>query len=211
MQKQPGGFVKLYVLAGFLCTWIALILQFYLIIVNRQTTVFTTIIRYFSYFTILTNILAALCFTVRLFQKRDRQKHFLLKPSTLAAVTVYITVVGLVYNIILRPLWSPTGLQQVVDEMLHSLNPLLFLVYWLLFVSKKDVQWKQVFPWLIYPLVYLVYTFMHGALSGFYPYPFVDVNSNGYGKTLINCAVLCGVFLFFSVLFVGIAKLGNRR
>ena len=35
--------------------------------------------------------------------------------------------------------------------------------------------------WLAYPGVYLVYVLARGAVSGEYPYPFMDVKVLGYG------------------------------
>ena len=45
--------------------WFAVLAQFYLIIENRVAPVTETIIRFFSFFTILTNILVAVYFTIR--------------------------------------------------------------------------------------------------------------------------------------------------
>ena len=44
-------------------SWFAVVLQLYLIILNRVTSLNETIVRYFSFFTIQSNILVALCFT----------------------------------------------------------------------------------------------------------------------------------------------------
>jgi hypothetical protein len=49
--------------------------------------------------------------------------------------------------------------------------------------------------WLGYPLVYAAYSLIHGAVTGFYPYPFINVSNLGYDKLLINMAVLVLVFL----------------
>src|SRR4051794_8944957 len=85
--------------------WIAVIFQFYLIIVHRTSPVLETIANYFGYFTILTNILVAFCYSTRLLRPRSRMGRFFAKASTITAITVYITVVGLIYNLVLRSLW----------------------------------------------------------------------------------------------------------
>ena len=51
---------------GFCLAWFAVIAQFVLMIQNRHHDVTETITRYFSFFTILTNILVALFFTAKL-------------------------------------------------------------------------------------------------------------------------------------------------
>ncbi|MES1159399.1 MAG: Pr6Pr family membrane protein, partial [Bacteroidota bacterium] len=131
MEKQPTKAMQAYAALLALTGWIAVVLQFYLILLNRDASVVETVVRFFSFFTILTNILVALCCTSLLAGsagRRGQESRFFSKPSTLTATAVYITIVGLVYNIVLRILWEPQGLQLWVDEWLHSVIPSLFLL-----------------------------------------------------------------------------------
>ncbi len=191
---------------GSLISWFAVLLQLYLIIVNRQTSVAETIIRFFSFFTILTNILVAICFTCLAIKTNNSTHLFFSNEKVLSAITVYITIVSVVYNLVLRFLWAPQGLQRLADELLHSVIPLLFILYWCLFVPKASLKWKDAFVWLLYPLVYLAYILLRGAFSGFYPYPFIDVTALGYEKILLNCLILFAAFLAVSFLLIGSAK-----
>ena len=206
-SKGRNIFLSILFIAG----WFALIAQFYLIIENRTASIAETIIRYFGFFTILTNIIVAVCCTFLLFRPASQAGKFFSKANTQTAIAVYIFVVGLVYNIILRFLWKPEGLQMIVDELLHSVIPLLFIIQWYLYAPKQGLKWKDIFPWLIYPLLYLIYTLFHGSLSAFYPYPFINVNELGYNRVLINCIGLLIVFLFLSLLFIGSAKLMSKK
>jgi hypothetical protein len=43
-------------------------------------------------------------------------------------------------------------------------------------------------------------------LSGFYPYPFIDVNKIAYHEALINTGGLVVGFLVLSLLLVGVGK-----
>ncbi len=207
MQIHYTKSMRVYITIGALLAWFAVILQLYLIIENRVRPIFDTIIQFFSFFTILTNILVAICFTMLLLQNDSGRKNFFTKPKVLTAVTVYITIVGLVYNIILRFLWKPEGTQLIADELLHSVNPVVFVLFWLIFVPKKALQWKDAFPWLIYPFFYCVYILIRGALSGLYPYPFIDVTKIGYNNALINTGFLFVAFLLISLLFIAIGRL----
>lgn len=190
--------------------WITLLLQLYLIIVNRTASLPETVVRYFSFFTILTNILVAASFTAVYIKGVSVAGSFLTRPKTLTATAVYITIVGLIYNIILRFQWAPEGLAKLVDELLHSIIPVGFIIFWLLYVPKQSIGWKNIFPWLVYPLVYLAYTILRGEFAQWYPYPFVDVIQLGYNKVMINSAMVCVLFVFFAALFVGIAKWISR-
>jgi hypothetical protein len=103
-------------------------------------------------------------------------------------------------------LWSPEGLQKIVDELLHSVVPLLFLLYWLVFIPKTGLQYKDVLPWMVFPLVYIVLALVRGAFSGFYPYPFVDVGKLGSGRVLLNTVLFTLAFFVLSFIFVWIAN-----
>ncbi len=129
------------------------------------------------------------------------------KPGTLTAITVYITIVGTVYQVLLRHIWQPQGLQLLVDELLHTINPLLVIYYWYRYEAKKQVKYRQVKWWLVYPLVYLLFIFIRGSVSKFYPYPFIDVEQIGWSKALTNAAGLMLFFLAVSALFVYLGRL----
>lgn len=200
MQYKKGA--KLFLTIICLSAWFALIGQFYLILLNRVTSMPETIIRYFSFFTILTNLIVAICCTTLIVNHNSKIKSFFSRQNTLTAVAVYITVVGLVYNIILRFLWKPEGLQWIVDELLHTVIPLLFIAFWLLIVPKGKLHWISVLAWLLYPLIYLVFILLRGIPSSFYPYPFINVDEIGYSQTFINSSGMLLAFLAVSILFL---------
>lgn len=210
MQTQLAKSKKLYLFLIAVLGWFALSAQLYLIIENRATSILETIIRYFGFFTILTNMLVAIFFTSILFKPASETGISFSSSKTLTAITVYITIVGIVYNLILRFLWKPQGLQFVVDELLHTVIPLLCIVFWIVYVPKSTLKWKDAFPWLIYPLVYILFILIRGSMSGYYPYPFIDVTDLGYNKVLVNSGMLALGFLIVSFVFIAIGKMMNR-
>ncbi|MDF2454317.1 MAG: hypothetical protein K0R51_310 [Cytophagaceae bacterium] len=190
--------------------WLAIIVQFVLMIEARVSPILETSIRFFSFFTILTNLLVALYSTVLTIQPSSSWGRFFSRLSVGTATTVYIVVVGLIYNTILRFQWQPQGMQRVVDELLHAIVPTLFLIYWFAFLSKKPLPWNSFFPWLIYPFFYCLYILIRGSFSGFYPYPFMDVSKLGYQQVVINSLGVTTVFLGFSLLFIFIGKIRKQ-
>jgi hypothetical protein len=190
--------------------WIAVITQYYLMIENRIASIGETSIRFFSFFTILTNLLVAVYFTLSSRKEKKGYLTIINKPGTLTAVTVYITIVGLVYQILLRHVWSPAGTQMIVDELLHSIIPVLVVFFWLFYEDKSQVKYNQISRWLIYPLIYLIYILIRGYFSNFYPYPFVDVAQLGLRAVLINSVGLIALFIGVSALFIKIGKLIKR-
>lgn len=181
--------------------------QFYLMIENRVSSIPETIIRFFSFFTILTNLLVGVFFTLFYMNQKKNTFSTLLKPESLTPVTVYITIVGLVYQFALRHVWEPKGLQKIIDELLHSIIPLLVIAFWCFYENKKAIQYKSILQWLIYPIVYLVYILVRGFFSNFYPYPFVDVANLGFQKVMFNSTILLLFFAFLASIFI---KIGHK-
>jgi len=191
--------------------WFALAAQFYLILENRVASIPETIIRYFSFFTILTNLLVALCCTFLLLKSNSYIARFFSKNGTITAIAAYITIVGIVYNLILRFLWNPKGLEQVVDELLHTIIPILFVLTWLVFIPKATLKWSNILSWLIFPFLYLIYILIRGLSAGYYPYPFLDVRQLGYNKVFLNSLGVLVAFLVVSILFIAIDRFIKRR
>jgi hypothetical protein len=167
--------------------WTGLALQFYLSTTSgRDATFFLNAFRYFSYFTILTNLFVALIATASLLP--ERIGRWLRGPQVKAAGATYITMVALVYWLLLRSHWNPQGMQAVADMLLHAAVPGRYVFYWLAFVEKGSLRWRSARAWLAYPLAYFAFVLVRGALVGAYPYPFVDVNQLGYLQVTANAA-----------------------
>jgi len=169
--------------------WFALALQLYLMLKRAPSIGFSatdTVINFFSYFTILSNLLVAKSLTVSLLLPSSPFGIFFSKMSVQSAIAVYIFIVGLVYNLVLRNLWDPEGWQLVADNLLHVAVPVLYVLFWLIFTPKKILQWKNIFPLLIFPAVYLGYSLIRGSVTGWYPYPFVNADKLGYGQVAVN-------------------------
>jgi hypothetical protein len=205
MSSQPR--LRQWFIAGIaLAGWFSVVFQLYLILLNRQASVGETLVRFFSFFTILSNLLTAICFSFLMLAPGSSQGRFFSRPQNLTAITVYMVMVGLVYNTTLRFLWAPQGSQKLVDELLHVVMPLLTLLFWIFFVPKTSIAPKMIFRWLIYPVAYLAYALLRGAMSGYYPYPFVNVTQLGYPTVFLNSLLLILLFLLISLLFVWLGK-----
>ena len=198
--------MRVYAAVGALLGWFALALQLYLMLVQAPAAMLGAVITYFSFFTNLTNFLVALVFTAAAVRPSAAWGQWVLRPSVQASTAVYIAIVGIVYQLLLRQLWNPQGAQWVADVLLHSVIPVGYVLYWWLFASRDKLSWKNAIGWLVYPGAYLVYTLARGAVSGLYPYPFVDVNALGYGGVLARSAGLMLVFLGMGLLIVAIAR-----
>ena len=211
--------MRISALVGALLGWFALLLQLYLMLVQSPAGALAmvgTVITYFSFFTILTNLLVALVFTATVFSSgtgrpATRWVQFFRRPTVQAGAAAYIAIVGIVYRLLLRQLWDPHGMQRVADVILHDVIPVGYVLYWLLFAPRTELRWKDAVGWLAYPGVYVVYVLARGAVSGLYPYPFMDVNVLGYGGVLAHAAVLLLVFLGMGLLVVAVGRWTRGR
>lgn len=150
------------------------------------------IVRMFSYFTIQSNLLiGGVSLALALDPRRDGPLFRVLRLDALLC----ITVTGIVYNTVLRGLVELTGAGMVSNVMLHVLAPVFAVVTWLLVGPRPRVSARTVWWSVAYPIAWLVYTFVRGAATGWYPYPFLDVNVLGYAGAVTNSAIVAVVFL----------------
>jgi hypothetical protein len=189
--------------------WFALALQLYLMLAQSPAgAMLGTVVTFFSFFTILTNLLVALVFTAAAFRRPWGQ--WFNRPSVQAGTAVYIAIVGVVYQLLLRRLWNPQGAQWLADVLLHSIIPVGYVLYWLLLAPRTGLRWKDAFAWLRYPAVYLVYILARGAATGLYPYPFIDVKVLGYGGVLLWASLFLLVFLGTGFAAVAVGRQTRR-
>ena len=169
--------------------WAALLLQLWLtvnVVLGQGRGFAMGLVVYFGFFTVLTNVLAAVCLSAFAAGPRVPGHRVLTHAAVITTVTAAITMVGLVYFFVLRHTWKPEGAQFAADAALHYAVPMLMLTFWLWVVPGGAVR-RGIWPWLfVYPLVYLVYVFVRGEIFGIYPYFFIDVGQIGYGSALRN-------------------------
>jgi len=184
--------------------WAALIAQYFLMLNGGTRSILGSTIVFFSYFTILTNILVALALTVPAIASDTRLGRWTASEGVRAALAMYIAVVGLIYHALLASTWNPHGLLAWVNQVLHTVMPIAFVLDWLLFVPKGRLRWIDPVKWLAYPLLYGVWTVVHGLMIGWYPYWFIDIGELGWTATLTNFGLL---LIFFLVLGLIVAAL----
>ena len=157
------------------------------------------IVNFFSYFTNLSNIFGSLVFVagaVLLLRTPSRD----LDPRWRGAAVVYLVLVGVVFNVLLRN--TDLGdLKPWVNVVVHVLMPIAVLVDWLAWSPGRRVDLRWVGLWLVVPVVYVAYSLVRGAATGFYPYPFFDPDqTGGYAGVAAYCVVMLVGFLLMALL-----------
>ncbi|WP_316826503.1 Pr6Pr family membrane protein [Pedobacter miscanthi] len=197
---------KFYVAIAALVIWFSIGLQFTISLKLTDYNYPETLKVFLSYFTVSTNIIVAICFTALSFAKKSDNGSFFTKSGTLTAITVYIVVVGLIYNTMLRGLMLLNGWPRVADELLHVVSPIIFLIFWIFYVDKSHLRYKSALKWLIYPLIYVIFTVIRGYFINRYPYPFIDVVQLGYPTAILNAAIIIFIFWLLSLFFIFIGR-----
>src|SRR5579871_1958442 len=122
-----------------LLAWAGLAIQFYLSLrlsLANGRSVVGAVAFFFSFFTVLTNFLIAAGTTFAFVAPRSLTGSYFSRSEVQTATAIYIAVVGVVYTLVLRELWNPTGAQKLADLLLHDLVPLLYVAWWTVFVPK---------------------------------------------------------------------------
>jgi hypothetical protein len=165
----------------------------------------------FVYFTTQSNTLVGCCF---LWGALARWLPAGPPAVVRGGVTLYILVTFLVFHLVLANPASGFGdgsvqFGTIQNVLLHTVTPLLALLDWVL-VGIGRPRWRWSAAWLSYPLAYLVFVLVRGAVIHRYPYPFLDVSSLGYAGVTIVAFGLLLVFWLLGLLLVAIGRTAAR-
>jgi hypothetical protein len=166
-------------------------------------------VNFFSYFTIQSNLIAiaALVLPAAAAVSGAQRRYDLLRGGAV----VYMTVTGVVYALLLSNTDVDTALNWV-NIVVHKVMPVVVVLDWLVDPPAARIPLRRSLVWVVYPLAWIAYTMVRGALVGWYPYPFLDPGPGGYGPVVVTTGVIvgAGIVLCLVVAAVGNA-LGARR
>jgi hypothetical protein len=134
-----------------------------------------------SYFTIWSQIVVGVIMTLLYLNPQRKSKWF--KVIRLDAVMM-IMVTGIVYNILLGPKYPPVGVNKYSSMFEHQLTPLITVIVFLVWGPRGWFTVMNLLRALILPVIWVVYTFLRGAILDSYPYDFFDVVSYGYASVI---------------------------
>jgi hypothetical protein len=168
-----------------------------LVVDGKIPSVGTRVVRFFSYFTVQSNILVAITASaLAVGSDRDGPVFRVVRLASLFGITVTFAT----YVTLLRPIVNLHGLPALTDTGLHYVVPAMAVLGWLVFGPRRRITEHTLMLSLIWPVAYVGYTLAHGATTHWYPYPFVDVTKLGYATALRNG-------LGLTVLLVGVGSL----
>jgi hypothetical protein len=169
------------------------------------TPVANRILRVLSFFTIQSNILSGVV-SAQLARNPGRDGR-MWRAVRLAAL-FGITVTGIVYSTVLAAVHEPHGWQETgTNAVFHYIVPIMMVLGWLLFGPRPRIGGRTMSLSIVWPIAWAVYICVYGAITKWYPYPFVDVSIQGYRRVLVNAVAVVAVLLGVT----GVYRLGDRR
>lgn len=178
----------------------------------------TLISNFFSYFTILSNIIAVVALVIGAVWALRSRINAAQEPAWLATLflcaSTYMIVTGIVYNLLLRHIPIAGIMDAWTNETLHVVIPLVMLADVLFAPRRRVLAWSSILAAAVFPIAWVVYTliranFITGPATGdpwWYPYPFLDPHIQGgylgvVGYIVGIAAAIIGVAAF--VVWVG--------
>ncbi|MFF2389296.1 Pr6Pr family membrane protein [Agromyces sp. NPDC058104] len=168
------------------------------------------VVNFFSFFTILSNGVAAVVLLVGAAYAFRRASDPPFFDLVRACATTYMATTLVVFNLLLRDL----ALDQAAtvpwsNEILHVWAPLYLLVDWVLAPGRGRIPWNR-FWWIAaFPVAWVVYTMIRGAIVGWYPYPFLDPEVSpgvGYDGVTVYVIAIAAFILLVGAGVVGISR-----
>lgn len=182
---------KTWAAVGFVIGLIGLLIQFSLTIpasLEAGRNIVMALVHFFSYFTILTNLILVLVYAAVVFDTPFLS--LFRKPETRVMIAALIALVMIFYHLILAPIWQPEGMWKVADVVLHYVTPLFYLVWFGVLRYSRAVGFTAIPKMLIFPLAYVAYILIRGAIINEYPYAIFEAHVVGYSKVALNSTVM---------------------
>ena len=84
--------------------------------------------------------------------------------------------------------------------VLHRLAPVVALADWLLTPRRRSPSARRILWWQLYPLGFLTLTWTRGAVTGWYPYEFLDPTASSWAQVLSTTVIVLLAFLTIATL-----------
>ncbi|MFM8350853.1 MAG: Pr6Pr family membrane protein [Actinomycetales bacterium] len=232
--SAPSGWRRALLAVNAVVAWVAVLLSltlnltgYYLHYRDASTVTSPTILggvpggedtaleRFFdwtTYFTILSNCTVAIVVTVLLLRPawfRGSGKGPAIWRALRLDSVMMIVVTAVVFNLLLATS-GKTGWDAISNAMLHIICPTVTSLVWLVAGPRGLIRWSTIWAALVLPLAWAAYALVRGAVIGAYPYPFLDVATNGLPSVLQFIVVICVFGIAIAAAMLGVDALLRR-
>jgi hypothetical protein len=170
-------------------------------IITQTLTFRLTPIDFFSYFTVLSNLLVSIVFLIPFLKKSPKQNIDFVR----GAATLYKVITGLGFIFLLGG--RNDVLLDWVNIVFHYIAPLVMLIDWI-FTPSRIISFKESIAWIIFPIMYFIYSMIRGSITSWYPYEFINPNTVGYMGVFNNIEML---FIIIIALMWVMSRLSGRH
>ncbi|MFW9895947.1 MAG: Pr6Pr family membrane protein [Candidatus Thorarchaeota archaeon] len=154
-------------------------------------------------FTMQTNLMITIWLTLAIIWHKKPETLNKITGPLKGALTLYITITFLFFAVFLSFLYTPTGFAAYTNLIFHYILPIAFIIDWVLTENKIKYRWNYLLYWIIYPIGYVVFVFIHGAFTGDYLYYFLDISALGIlAFAVIPFLILLGLIIGFVYIFI---------
>jgi hypothetical protein len=163
----------------------------------------------YSEFTVQSNLVLGLALIASAAVPRARLPEWW--DHLLGALTFYLVMTGIIYAVLVAPPGEPWWSWDMYWPQLahHRLAPLFVILDWALVTKTVHGKWWRPLAWLGYPAAFLVFSWIRGAIDGWYVYDFLDPTlDGGWPAALTTTAQVLVAFLAIAVL---VHAAGNGR
>lgn len=149
---------------------------------------------FFSFFTILSNLFAAIFLIYFGVTNNLAHKTQIIR----GAVTLYMLMTGVIFAMLLAGLENVRLTAVPWDNLiLHYIMPIVVVGDWVLNPPKKALPRKVVALWIVFPILYVLYTLVRGGMVSWYPYPFLDPSGSSYAQ-VVGISLIISVFVLIT-------------
>jgi hypothetical protein len=175
------------------------------IVVDGLATPTFSLVNYFSYFTVISNVLTVLVLAIGGVIDPRSSGWQLFR----GAVTLYMVITGIIYAVLLSNI--DVGVADPwTNNVVHRIMPVVLLLDWILAPPRRHISESRSLTWLLFPLLYGIYTLIRGPVVDWYPYPFLDPRSQGYLALVIGLVVLTVAFALMALAVNALGRLAGR-
>lgn len=171
---------------------LSLLIELVVVVTGGLQPIGTQLIRQLSYFPIQGTVLVAVSTALLV---PDRQRDGAVWRAVRLCSLLGAMVTFLVYLAVLRPTRPEGAWSVLAGSGLHYAVPVLAMLGWVVFGPRARIRRLDVLTSLIWPLAWFAWTLGHGAVTGFYPYPFIDLREQGYFGVFWHCLVIVLILL----------------
>ncbi|GAA4369857.1 Pr6Pr family membrane protein [Agromyces bauzanensis] len=166
------------------------------------------LVNFFSFFTILSNAVSSIVLLVGAWIAFTRPADTVMFNLVRACVVTYMATTFVVYNLLLREI----SLDQATtvpwsNEILHVWAPLYLVLDWVLAPGRRYVEWRRIWTIAIFPLAWVAYSMIRGAVTGWYPYPFLNpAQEAGYGGVAVYVIAIASFILLVGAGIIALSR-----